>query len=568
MANRDEENIELESQPLNAEKKAEIFASTKNEPKEKKSPIGLTKEELMKYAKDPFWCRLRKILFIAFWALWLFMFVGAFLIIHYYPSCPTTSRLKWYQKESTAQIDMKLFDNKLANISKHIDTFQNVFQTKTFLLPNLFNSTSSNDITNHMEINPKYGDQAELSKLIKDLKTKQETSVIMDLNAATTSRVHSWFKKFENGDVQYTNYYLTADPEYKDYVGFETEKILDGRLLITKGGKPCLNLLNSGVREEFRLIFDKWGRLNVKGFRLLGAPFLVADTETSKVSKHLQLNQKLIKEWSKELKHAVSDGALILQLDDQDAEDYQSYFGTQNDPIADIVVNKFISRLDVKLNSTSDIKSKLQSYINSTRQWNDELMNIGPWTGWLIDDLNESRTKDDLVVCFGNILGYTLPRGMPVTRISFNLLHIGLGEPFFNALKESNFNNLEQGTYNNARVFAKLAALRKQFADPIMLGRTEFVNARISRTNELTDDVFTMIRSNNKQGLIVIANLKNGSKKIRLDIDFNRFPRVGQIAASCKIKEEDHQFGTTINLDQTFELKINETLVATFDMIN
>lgn len=88
MANRDEENIELESQPLNAEKKAEIFSATKHDQKEKITPIGLTKEELMKYAKDPFWCKLRKILFALFWLLWLAMFVGAFLIIHYVPSCP------------------------------------------------------------------------------------------------------------------------------------------------------------------------------------------------------------------------------------------------------------------------------------------------------------------------------------------------------------------------------------------------------------------------------------------------------------------------------------------------
>ena len=37
--------------------------------KEKEAFEGLTKEELMKYANDPFWVRLRWILFIVFWII-------------------------------------------------------------------------------------------------------------------------------------------------------------------------------------------------------------------------------------------------------------------------------------------------------------------------------------------------------------------------------------------------------------------------------------------------------------------------------------------------------------------
>jgi solute carrier family 3 protein 2 len=49
--------------------------------------VGLTKEELMKYANDPFWVRLRWFLFITFWILWGMMLLGAVMIILAAPKC-------------------------------------------------------------------------------------------------------------------------------------------------------------------------------------------------------------------------------------------------------------------------------------------------------------------------------------------------------------------------------------------------------------------------------------------------------------------------------------------------
>jgi len=570
MSNREEETIELESQPLNAEKKAELFSSPKSDQKEKITPIGLTKEELMKFAQDPFWCKLRKILFTLFWLLWLSMFVGAFLIIHMVPSCPATSRLKWYQKEPTAQINLKVFNDQfkwLAN-EENIGPFMNTFQAKTLLLPNIFNSSEkTNEILNHFQLNTRYGSQEELSRAIQNLKVNHETNVIMDLNAATTDRQHPWFILFMANEEKYRDFYLIADPNYPSYFGYETEKLSGRGQLITKNGQPLLNLLNPDVQVEFKTIFEKWGRLNIKGYRLLGAPYLLVDPDTKKVVKSVELNQRLIKDWTKELKKSVSDGVFILQLDDQDADSYREYFGTQDEPIADIVVNKFVTRLSLQ-NSTNDIRTKLEEIINGTKAWNDELSNIGPWTGWLTDDLNESRNKDDLLICFSNILAYILPRGLPITRLSTNLLHIGIPEVFFKALREE-FNNIEKfGTYDNARIFSKLSSLRKNHADAILLGRTEFVNVRnVDAGDQLNNDVFAMIRANDKHGLILIANLKNGPKRVKLDLNFNTHPRTAEVAASCKIKE-GHLMLSKIQLDEPINLAINETLIATFDLTN
>lgn len=58
----------------------------------------MTKEELMKYANDPFWVKLRWFMFVLFWALWVAMLVGAILIIVHSPKCAAPTELTWWKK--------------------------------------------------------------------------------------------------------------------------------------------------------------------------------------------------------------------------------------------------------------------------------------------------------------------------------------------------------------------------------------------------------------------------------------------------------------------------------------
>merc|ERR1719209_2444579 len=61
---------------------------------------GMTKEELMKYANDPFWVRLRWFLFILFWLIWVAMLVVSIVIIVYAKKCPSPEPKQWWQKVS------------------------------------------------------------------------------------------------------------------------------------------------------------------------------------------------------------------------------------------------------------------------------------------------------------------------------------------------------------------------------------------------------------------------------------------------------------------------------------
>jgi hypothetical protein len=70
---------------------------------------GLSKSEVLKYATDPKWVKIRWFIFAIFWILWLAMLVTAVLLIVFSPKCPYRPRLDWYQSEVFYQIDLAKF---------------------------------------------------------------------------------------------------------------------------------------------------------------------------------------------------------------------------------------------------------------------------------------------------------------------------------------------------------------------------------------------------------------------------------------------------------------------------
>ena len=72
---------------------------------------GLTKEELQKYADDPFWVKVRWALLIIFWLVWLGMLATAIIIIVVSPKCPHQEKMDWWQSDSVYEVQSKsMFD--------------------------------------------------------------------------------------------------------------------------------------------------------------------------------------------------------------------------------------------------------------------------------------------------------------------------------------------------------------------------------------------------------------------------------------------------------------------------
>ena len=66
--------------------------------------VGLTKEQLMEFEKDPYWVKVRWVLLILFWAIWVAMLIAAIVIIVVAPKCPPRPDLKWWQSSVVRQV--------------------------------------------------------------------------------------------------------------------------------------------------------------------------------------------------------------------------------------------------------------------------------------------------------------------------------------------------------------------------------------------------------------------------------------------------------------------------------
>lgn len=86
---RDQPGVQFISPSRDNDAKVELGGSPGNAPQF----VGLGKEELMRYANDPFWVRLRWFLFILFWLIWGAMLAVAIAIIVLAPKCASTTKV-------------------------------------------------------------------------------------------------------------------------------------------------------------------------------------------------------------------------------------------------------------------------------------------------------------------------------------------------------------------------------------------------------------------------------------------------------------------------------------------
>lgn len=87
----------------------QVHIKIENEKNAKEDFCGLTKEELLQYADDPFWVKVRWVLLIGFWFVWIGMLVSAILIIVFAPKCPPRPAMDWWQKSAAYQVYPKSF---------------------------------------------------------------------------------------------------------------------------------------------------------------------------------------------------------------------------------------------------------------------------------------------------------------------------------------------------------------------------------------------------------------------------------------------------------------------------
>lgn len=263
--------------------------------------VGLTKEELMKYASDPFWRRLRIVLMVLFVVGWVVMLAAAVAIIVVAPKCPPRPDLDWWQKTIVYHVHPQSF---LASNRQDFGDINGIHDKLGYLkdelhvdavcigpmnpTPNFkygYNIIDYDSICRHH-----YGSYEDFEKLRVALH-KKSMKLILDFIPNHTSRKHPWFKKSSKNESSYADFYIwhpgskasdgtplppndwhnvfgesawTHDPDRQEYYYHAYSE-----------DEPDLNLTNPAVIAELDASLKLWLDRGVDGFRFYGVEHLV-----------------------------------------------------------------------------------------------------------------------------------------------------------------------------------------------------------------------------------------------------------------------------------------------------
>lgn len=222
----------------------------------------MTKEELMQYANDPFWVRLRWIFFILFWLLWAAMLAGAIFIIIQAPKCTKPRALEWYKQGVLAQFD-------ILNGIDHLSLAKKVEATGViYELPAEFTYSVKD---------PK------VEEIIKNVVEKYKDSgvnVIMDITPNYVNRDSIMMKNALADETKRTPFiWIKNHKEPNNWVslvnGSAWSEVLPQNYVLSQFGDGLydLNMNDTIVKKEFIDTLTHLLHLGVKGFRLKNTKF-------------------------------------------------------------------------------------------------------------------------------------------------------------------------------------------------------------------------------------------------------------------------------------------------------
>lgn len=285
---------------LNGDKTSEVAIIDKDK-RSNEEFVGLTKEELMKFANDPFWRRVRIILMVLFVITWVVMLAAAVAIIVIAPKCPPQPDLDWWQKtviyhihpQSFLASDGQYFGD-INGIHEKVDYLKDELHVDAVCIGPLNPTPNFNYGYNIMDYNAidtqHYGSMEDFEKLRIALH-KKSMKLILDFIPNHTSRNHSWFKSSAENELGYADFYIWHPGSKAD----------DGTLLPPNNWRnvfgesawtfdrdrqqyyyhaysedePDLNLTNPAVIAELDDSLKFWLERGVDGFRFYGVEYLV-----------------------------------------------------------------------------------------------------------------------------------------------------------------------------------------------------------------------------------------------------------------------------------------------------
>ncbi|CAL1678880.1 unnamed protein product [Lasius platythorax] len=149
----------------------------------------------MKFANDPFWVRLRWLLFFFFWLLWAGMLAGAIAIIVMAPKCSAPEPKKFWEESPIIQLDASI--DSPSDDLKGLESVLNDLKDqhiKAISLSSLVKEGADGATEDFKAIKSKLGNISDLENLIK-VATEKDQLVFLELDPNHSSVEHPWFKQ-------------------------------------------------------------------------------------------------------------------------------------------------------------------------------------------------------------------------------------------------------------------------------------------------------------------------------------------------------------------------------------
>uniref|UniRef100_A0A6M2E1E4 alpha-glucosidase n=1 Tax=Xenopsylla cheopis TaxID=163159 RepID=A0A6M2E1E4_XENCH len=232
------------------------------------------KEELMKYAKDPFWVKLRWTLFVLFWLLWTAMLVGAIVIVVAAPKCAAPVPKTWWEEGP-------LVDVELSDAKEELTLFKN--------LKNIGANAVVLHIPDSYDLYKDNFTYTDIKNIVEKAKSQNdEVHVILEIQANFVPRGNNMFAASENRDSEFGDYFIWSDGKggdapnnWKATVNGSAWNVSSKRnqYYLSQFGNEYadLNFANPSVRNLFAEALENLMSTGISGIRLRYAKHLLID---------------------------------------------------------------------------------------------------------------------------------------------------------------------------------------------------------------------------------------------------------------------------------------------------
>lgn len=529
---------------------------------------GMGKEELMRFANDPFWIRLRWSLLLLFWFVWLAMLVGAIVIVVYAKRCDPLPTLDWWQRNVIYEVEPASFEDSdgdgngdLRGIAKHV-AYLDELGVRTLLLDSIYEADSGNGqgIINHTAIDPRYGTMEEFTDLMEAL-TNKDIKLVMVFMPAQTSTLSPWFEESRQGVLEYKDYYIWKDEIEKNgamnkssdavKLSWMKDEVRNQFYMSGVHDQPALNLRSDDVKRELVDILKYWLDRGVSGFQVRGVQNFFPDEIPEKLVENKDNNSNIVEPFhSDETNGLLLDwrnfltdyeeknggGHRLLILDtDQDLNTTLKYYGNETQTLVDFPINTVIHQA-LHNNPTGDgVTGAIINYM--------EALPSRAWPNWKIGGSEDLKINPQLIDGLHMITMLLI--GTPITTSGEELGLMRLPEQDVNlngtdaeSIVELTIKNQSEKSHSHLKVFKHLVKLRKQ--DSIKFGSLAILNV----SNQLV--AFCRIKKGTP-GFLVIVNFHNTSTSIDLS----------------KISEISTKYGATESSNVRFKFPEDGTLELT-----